>query len=485
MTFDISKFNDCKILVIGDLMIDEYVWGEVDRISPEAPVQVVAVTGEDYTLGGAGNVINNLVTLDANVWAIGVIGNDTSGKLMLERLKDLNVDTSGVIAEPQRPSTIKTRVIAAHQHVLRIDRETRKEIARQTFSKLAVAAEKLIPDAGAVLISDYGKGVITTAFLKKIIDCARKHQKPVIVDPKGFDYTKYSGASLVTPNKKEASQASGIEITDTAALHKAGEKILASTGIERMLVTLGKDGMILFEPDQKPYKIDTKARQVFDVSGAGDTVVALLGLALAAGATYKEAMALANTAAGLVVGKVGTATVSQDELDAALQPSFDSAALKQIPLAGLERLAADLKKKGQKIVLTNGCFDLLHAGHIALFRQAKSLGDVLIVAIDDDDSVRQIKGAGRPVIRAKERVKIIGALDVVDYVVVFPTDQLKWLIKTLQPDVLTKGGNYQQETVYGHEIVEQQGGRVALIPISDDISSTAIINQIKAGESET
>ena len=481
MAFDISKFNDCKILVIGDLMIDEYVWGEVDRISPEAPVQVVAVTGEDYTLGGAGNVINNLVTLGANVWAIGVIGNDASGQQLLEKLKDLNVDAGGVIAEPERPSTIKTRIIAAHQHVLRIDRESRKEIARRTFSKLAGAAEKIIPGAGAVLISDYGKGLITAEFLKEIIHCARKHQKPVIVDPKGFDYTKYSGAALVTPNKKEASQASGIEIEDTNTLHMAGEKILANTRIERMLVTLGKDGMVLFEPDQKPFKIATRARQIFDVSGAGDTVVALLGLALAAGATYKEAMALANTAAGLVIGKVGTATVSQKELKAALQPSFDPAVLKQIPLAELDSLAADLKKKGKKIVLTNGCFDLLHAGHIAFFTQAKSLGDVLIVAIDDDDSVRQIKGAGRPVIHAKERVKIIGALDVVDYVVVFPTDQLKKLIETLKPDVLTKGGNYRQETVYGHEIVEQHGGRVALIPISDDISSTDIINRIKGG----
>jgi D-beta-D-heptose 7-phosphate kinase/D-beta-D-heptose 1-phosphate adenosyltransferase len=484
MTFDISKFNDCKILVIGDLMIDEYVWGEVDRISPEAPVQVVAVTGEDYTLGGAGNVINNLVTLGANVWAIGVIGNDARGKLLLEKLKDLNVDANGVITELERPSTIKTRIIAAHQHVLRIDRETHKEIARQTFSKLAAAAEKIIPGAGAVLISDYGKGMITPEFLKEIIHCARKHKKPVIIDPKGFDYTMYRGASLVTPNKKEASQASGIEIEDTAALHRAGEKILENTGIERMLVTLGKDGMVLFEPDQKPFKIATRARQVFDVSGAGDTVVALLGLALAAGSTYKEAVALANTAAGLVVGKVGTATVSQKELKAALQPSFDPAVLKQIPLADLNSLAADLKKKGKIIVLTNGCFDLLHAGHIAFFTQAKAMGDVLIVAIDDDESVRQLKGTGRPVIRAKERIKIIGALDVVDYVVVFPTDQLKNLIKTLQPDVLTKGSNYQHETVYGHEIVEQYGGRVALIPISDDISSTDIINKIKGGKSE-
>ena len=479
MTVDISKFRHCKILVAGDLMIDKYVWGAVDRISPEAPVQVVSVTGEDNTLGGAGNVVNNLVALGALVQTVGVIGADANGKLLHQKLEDLGVDTSGVIEEQQRPTTIKTRIIAAHQHVLRIDRETKKDISTRSFKKLSRMVETMIPETDVVIISDYGKGLITASFLKNMVSVAHRHNKIIVVDPKGMDYSRYRGASLVTPNAKEASLASGVDIVDKESLRRAGAEILDKSGIEKILVTLGKDGMALFEPDKDPYKISAEARQIFDVSGAGDTVVAVLGLALAAGASFREAMQLANTAAGLVVGKVGTATVSRQELDQALNPSHDARNIKHIGLPDIGGLTRGLKKKGSRIVLTNGCFDLLHAGHIAFFSKAKQLGDILIVAIDDDASVKQLKGAGRPVIQAAERVRILCALDVTDYVVVFSGEELTALIETIQPDVLAKGSNYKHETVYGHEIVEHYGGRVALIPISDDISSTKLIDKIK------
>ncbi len=308
------------VLVIGDLMIDEYLWGDVDRISPEAPVQVVAVKKEEFTLGGSGNVVNNLVALGAGVFAAGVIGTGRSGNMLIKRLAYLGVDAGGVVQEHGRPTTRKTRIIAAHQHVLRIDRETRKEISGETLDKITRFIEKIIPEADVVIVSDYGKGLITKTLMARVVISAKKHRKIIMADPKGLDYSKYSGVTLITPNRKEAALAAGVEITNDASLIKAGVKIIGIAGIEKLLVTCGKDGMVLFERDKKPYKIKTEARQVFDVSGAGDTVIAVMGLCVASGASFRSAASVANTAAGIVVGKVGTATVSEKELTAALMP---------------------------------------------------------------------------------------------------------------------------------------------------------------------
>ena len=483
MRIDISKFNGCHVLVVGDLMIDAYVWGEVDRISPEAPVQVVTVQTEDYTLGGAGNVVNNLVALGAKVSVIGVTGTGRDGKLLLQMFNALGVDTSGVIQDPNRPTTRKTRIIAANQHVLRVDRETRKEIAEGTFDGLKRSIQSKVPDADVILISDYGKGVITLPLLSKLFTDAGKYAKVTIADPKGFDFIKYSGVSLLTPNKKEAGLAAGLDIVDESTFIEAGNRILETVGLDKLLITCGKDGMLFFERKHAPYKIRAKARQVYDVSGAGDTVLAVLGLAVASGASFAEGAVLANTAAGIVVGKVGTATVSGKELQAALTPHSDDVALKYRRLSEVPALIQELKRKGKRVVLTNGCFDLLHAGHIKLFSASKQIGDVLIVAIDDDDSVSRLKGPGRPVISAKERVRILSALESVDYVVIFPTDELLKIIETIKPDVLTKGSNYRSEEVFGREFVEAYGGRVVLMPVTENISSTRIIDSIKNGES--
>lgn len=318
MPIDISKFNKCRILVIGDLMIDEYVWGTVDRISPEAPVQIVSVDKESYTLGGAGNVVNNLAALGAEVSVAGVIGTAADGDRLLERFKSLNTDAGGVIREPERPTTRKTRIIAANQHVLRIDRETKRDISDSTFITLNNFVAQKIPETDAVLISDYGKGLITIPFIRQILDIAKKYGKVTIADPKGLDFTKYKGVSLLTPNQKEAGLAAGIEINNNQDLISAGHKLLKTTGIENLLITCGKDGMVLFERGNHPFTIKAEARQVFDVSGAGDTVLSAFGLAAASGLCFKDAAALANTAAGIVVAKLGTATVSQDELSSAL-----------------------------------------------------------------------------------------------------------------------------------------------------------------------
>jgi D-beta-D-heptose 7-phosphate kinase/D-beta-D-heptose 1-phosphate adenosyltransferase len=476
---DISKFDQCKVLVIGDLMLDEYLWGDVDRISPEAPVQVVSVQREDFTLGGSGNVVNNLVSLGAKVSAVGVAGTGLNGKLMLERFKTLGVDTKGIIKDSARPTTRKTRVIAANQHVLRIDRETRSEISGTPLEKLNRFIEKIIPTVDVVLISDYGKGLVSRAFVSRIVRAAKSHKKMTIADPKGLDFSKYSGVFLLTPNKKEASLASGIEINDEKTLFDAGAKIIKTAKIKNLLITCGKDGMVLFRPNEKPFKISARARQVYDVSGAGDTVLSVLGLALASGFSLKESATLANTAAGIVVGKVGTATVSKSELISSVTSDVDSISVKFKRLAELPVLISELKQNGKKIVLTNGCFDLLHAGHIMFFSTSKQLGDVLIVAIDDDASVKKLKGKGRPVIHEKDRVKILCALDAVDYVVVFSTKELNKLIEIIRPDVLSKGSNYTSKKVIGRKTVEKHKGRVVLIPVTEDISSTDIIATIK------
>ncbi len=484
MLIDISKFDQCRLLVIGDLMLDEYLWGEVDRISPEAPVQVVSIQKEEFTLGGAGNVVNNAVALGAHVSVVGVIGTGRNGQLLMSRFNELGVDTTGIIQEPDRATTQKTRIIAANQHVLRIDRETKQDISKPTLEKMTRFIEDKMPDIDVVLISDYGKGLITKKLLSKVTAFGKTHKKMIIVDPKGLDFSKYSGVSLLTPNKKEAALASGVEIHNESSLEKAANKILQNIRLDNLLITCGKDGMVLFEKNEKPYRVKAETRQVFDVSGAGDTVLAVFGLAVASGVSIHDSVALANTAAGIVVGKVGTATVSKQELASALKSNDNGLPIKYKDLSELPALVEDLKKKGKRLVMTNGCFDILHAGHIMLFSASKQLGDILIVAIDDDESVKILKGSGRPVLKAKERVRILSALDAVDYVVVFSSQKLINLIETIRPDVLTKGSNYKTTQVFGRERVEALGGKVVLIPVTEDISSTRIINTIKHSDQD-
>jgi D-beta-D-heptose 7-phosphate kinase/D-beta-D-heptose 1-phosphate adenosyltransferase len=479
MNLDFSIFDKCRVMVIGDLMLDEYVWGSVERISPEAPVPVLSVTREEFTLGGAGNVAKNLAVLGAQVAVAGVVGQGPQGEKLRAELIKLGVDVSAVIAEPRRPTTRKTRVIAEHQQVLRIDRETAEEISAASTDALVQRTTERLDSADVLLISDYGKGVVTRHLVAALAEKVKGARKIAIADPKGLDYSTYAGLTLITPNKKEASLAAGVEIRDESSLFAAGRRLLDTVDIEKLLVTCGKDGMVFFERGSEPIKFGTRAQQVYDVSGAGDTVAAALSLGLAAGFSYPDAIRLANAAAGIVVGKVGTVAVTRAELLEALQPSRDPAALKHKSLAEIEAIALDLRRRGIRIVLTNGCFDLLHAGHIRLLSASKAHGDVLVVALDDDASVRALKGPGRPVIGAAERVRILSALDSVNYVVVFSTRELDKLIEAVRPEVLTKGSNYENDTVLGRDRVERSGGRVALIPMTEGLSSTRIIETIK------
>lgn len=321
MAFELPSFSNIKVLVIGDLMIDEYLWGDVDRISPEAPVPIVAVKRESYTLGGAGNVVNNLVAMGASVSVMGTAGTGSTGRLMLDRFKDLGVDIQGVVSDPDRPTTRKTRVIASHQQVLRIDRETRESISASILADLSKLLDAMLPGMDLVLISDYDKGLVTRNLVDKATTLARRHSVLTIADPKGLDFTKYRNVDMLTPNQKEAGLAAGVDILSRKDLIRAGRRIMDTVGLRRLVVTCGKDGMLLFDEDTEPFCIESEARQVFDVSGAGDTVIAILGLFLASGASFRQSACAANAAAGIVVGKVGTATASRQELEKALAES--------------------------------------------------------------------------------------------------------------------------------------------------------------------
>ena len=311
----LPDFSKISILVIGDLMVDEYLWGEVDRISPEAPVPVVNIRRESYTLGGAGNVANNLVELGSKVSVIGIAGSGMWGRLLVRHLNELNVDASGVIQDGNRPTIRKTRIIGANQQMLRIDREDTTPLHQRYLKPIFSQVEEKMPGVDAVIVSDYGKGLINDHLMETITTAAHRHQKPVIADPKGMVFTKYAGVTLLTPNKKEAGLAAGIDITDDQTLIRAGKRVIDQAQPEALLITCGKDGMVLMQSNQAPFWIKAKAQQVFDVSGAGDTVVAMMGLGMASGLSLTESAALANTAAGIVVGKIGTATVSVSELE--------------------------------------------------------------------------------------------------------------------------------------------------------------------------
>jgi rfaE bifunctional protein kinase chain/domain len=315
----IPKFKNRRILVVGDLMLDEYVWGSVDRISPEAPVQVVSVDKEDFTLGGAGNVVNNLRTLGAKVSVAGVAGDDAHGERLVARFAERGIDPAGIFIEEGRPTTRKTRIISANQHVLRIDRETRSDIAAETMDRLRGHLAEAVAGVDLVLVSDYGKGLVGRDLLSFLAYTAAAAGRIAIADPKGIDFSKYRGLSMITPNKKEAAAAAGLDLHEADVVDRSARRIMQATGIGSLLITCGNEGMVLFEKEKKPVHIHSRAKQVFDVSGAGDTVLAVLGLAMASGLSCGNAARLANTAAGIVVGKVGTATVTPDELIEALE----------------------------------------------------------------------------------------------------------------------------------------------------------------------
>lgn len=472
------RAKQLKALVVGDLMLDEYLWGKAERISPEAPVAVVDVTRQDMRLGGAGNVINNLLSLGCQVRVASVIGDDDDGRMVLKRLDLRGVEADGVVLSPARKTSRKTRVLASNQQMLRIDRESREEIDDESAQQVLDFVRLQLPQVQVVLISDYLKGVLTDRLTRELIVMCRKTGVPVLVDPKGQDYSKYQGATLLTPNRKEAAEASGIHLSSGEDVSRAGWKLLNDLELDALVLTRSEEGVSLFMEGREEIQLPTVAREVFDVSGAGDTVLASIGLGLAGGLDLADAARLANLAAGVVVGKVGTSTVTPDEILRSISVEVDRTDAKIRSRNELQQILLEEKSRGRTIVFTNGCFDLLHVGHVKYLQKAKALGDRLVLGLNSDASIRRLKGEKRPLIGEEERAHIMAALDCIDYVCVFDEDTPLDLISALHPDILVKGGDYKPEEVVGKEIVESYGGRVELISFVDGKSSTNIIEKI-------
>jgi D-beta-D-heptose 7-phosphate kinase / D-beta-D-heptose 1-phosphate adenosyltransferase len=473
-----SRIGSIHCLVIGDLMLDEYLWGKAERISPEAPVQVVDVVREELRLGGAGNVVNNLAELGAQVTVCSVVGEDDNGRALLNAFGLKKVSIDAIFRDPTRRTSRKTRVVAAHQQIVRIDRESRDALSADMEQQVCDWISANAARFGVVLLSDYLKGVLTPKVIQAAVAAGRTAGIPVLADPKGSDYCRYRGTTILTPNRKEAEAAAGIAIGDIRSLTRAAGAIMEKAGLEHLLITRSEEGMSLFSQTADPVHIPTVAREVFDVSGAGDTVLAALAVGMAAGLGMTEAARLANVAAGIAVGKLGTSTVTPTEIINAVALSHSDSDSKIKNRDVLAALVEAEKAGGKRVVFTNGCFDLLHAGHVKYLQKARNLGDLLVLGLNSDASVRRLKGEKRPLICEDERAHILAALDCIDYVVIFDEDTPLELITSLKPHILAKGGDYTPEAVVGREVVESYGGRVELVSFVDGKSTTNIIERI-------
>lgn len=466
-----------NILVIGDLMIDHYLWGSCDRISPEAPVQVVNVKKESSVLGGAGNVINNLVTLGSVVDVISVIGNDSVANELKSLLEKIDVPTSNLVVENNRKTSKKSRLIASQQQVLRYDMESIDDINENSHKQIIQTLEKNIDKYSSIILSDYGKGVLTTNLTKEIIKIANKNNIKVLVDPKGKDYSKYKGSYTLTPNKKEAMEATNIDIKDESSLIEALKSLKTQCELKVSLITLSEQGIAIFD-DELTIK-PTVAREVYDVTGAGDTVIASIAFALGNNLDIKDAIYFANLAAGVVVGKIGSATTTLDEIyeyEYSLHKSNSTSHIKTFD--EIKTLASKLYSQGKKIVFTNGCFDILHVGHVKYLEVAKSYGDVLILGLNADSSVKKLKGPTRPINTQDDRAYILASLESVDYVVIFEEETPYELIKLIKPHVLVKGGDYEGKEVVGQDIADE----LKLVQFVDGKSTTNTIKRIQENE---
>ncbi len=474
----LQSLQSARIAVIGDFMVDRYVWGDALRVSPEAPVPVVHAQREDHRLGGAGNVVANICELGASAFCVGVVGNDDAGGEMLEGLTAMGADASGLVVDSMRPTIQKIRVMARNQQMLRVDRETPAPVGEDVSAKLLEQLQNA--EWQALVLSDYGKGTLPQPVMSAAIAEARKRGVPVLVDPKHRDFSRYQGATLITPNRAEAEVASGESLTDMTSLAKHGETLRQHAGVDALLITLGDQGMYLLEQGDRGLHLPTAARQVYDVTGAGDTVIAMLAVALAGGADLPGAVRLSNVAAGLAVAKVGTTAVGRNELEHQLRTaSSDSKIVAADDEEALQAALATLRREGRPVVFTNGCFDILHAGHVRYLREARQLGDAMVVGLNDDDSVSRLKGPERPINHQLDRAEVLAGLECIDLVVLFHEDTPENLIRKICPDVLVKGADYKDKGVVGAEFVQGQGGEVRLIDLVPGRSTSAIVERIR------
>ncbi len=487
----IEKMAGSRVLVIGDLMLDRFVYGEVTRISPESPVPVLKVTREDRMPGGAGNVLSNLKGLNAKATIIALVGKDEDGAL-LNRLTGEMGEVRLVAAE-DRPTISKTRFLASHQHMLRVDEEQAKPLTAETEAALIAAIEAAMPGQQVVVLSDYNKGVLSVPVLKAIFAAAKKAGVPVLVDPKGHDYSVYKGADIVTPNRKELAEATrGMATATDADIEAAARKIIDDAGIAAVIATRSQDGMSVIRPGQPALHLRAQALEVFDVSGAGDTVIATAAAALAAGASLNDAATLANLAGAVVVAKVGTAAIRAEELmRAANGEGTKNSAAGQAPLCDWDTARDQVRRwqaQGLKVGFTNGCFDILHAGHVHYLNEARGHCDRLVLGLNHDASVRILKGPTRPVNIETDRATVIGGLGAVSLVVLFGAEEKGQdntpcaLIDYVRPDLFFKGGDYTVDQLPEAKIVQAYGGEVRLMGLTEGLSTTNTIKKIGEGK---
>ena len=473
------KFGERKVLVIGDLMLDAYLWGEVSRISPEAPVPVLKLSRRNVTPGGSANVLLNLVGLGLQAVAAGFLGNDDAGRDLARLLNEAGVSNNGTAVLSDRPTTTKTRVISGHHQLVRIDDEGNGPVSEANLQRLMnVIQAELKKNVDAIILSDYAKSVLTDEICQSTIREARSRGIPLLVDPKGKRFEKYRGATALTPNLKEFEIAAGLDHDhDIDAFADAVSSFRETFQLDYMVVTCGDKG-IKYGDGKRLFHHPAIARQVFDVSGAGDTVIATLAASVAAELDFDSAIHLANLAAGVVVGKVGTTPIRLPELVAAIRESDQLDHARNVfNVENLARRVAEWKEKGDRIVFTNGCFDLLHVGHMTILAKARQLGTRLIVGLNTDRSVRALKGPTRPINNEHDRAVVLSGLTSVDAVVHFDEDTPIELIRKLHPDIVVKGGDYKEEDVVGGDLVKSWGGRVAIIPLVDGKSTTGMITR--------
>ena len=462
-----------NILVIGDLMVDHYLWGNCDRISPEAPVPIIDIKKETTVLGGAGNVINNLLSLGSDVGVLSVVGDDDVAE-EVKYLIDATQAKSYLVLQKGRNTSKKSRIMASKSQIVRYDHESKNNISFDSADKIYAKLQQIMNAYDIILLSDYGKGVLTKHLTKQIISYANKCNKKVIVDPKGEDYSKYKGSHFLTPNKKEAEIATGIKIDSDESLKEALDALKSVAKLDLSLITLSEQGISILDQNKVTIK-PTVAREVYDVTGAGDTVLASLGYALAKDVDIYTAVEFANLAAGVVVGKLGSATVTLDEIEeykASLHKSSIELHIKT--RKEIKRISKRYREQNKKVVFTNGCFDILHKGHVAYLNTAKSYGDILIVGLNSDASVKRLKGDDRPINCENDRAYILSALESVDYVVIFDEDTPYEVISKVKPDVLVKGADYEGKEVVGSDIAKE----TKLVTFVDGKSTSRTIDKI-------
>jgi D-beta-D-heptose 7-phosphate kinase/D-beta-D-heptose 1-phosphate adenosyltransferase len=474
-----ARFQGVRLLVVGDLMLDHWVWGRVSRISPEAPIPVVDVERYSHTPGGAANVVSNLRALGAEVDLLGVVGADDAGRRLRGLLARQGVGVQGILADRRRPTTLKTRIIAHSQQVVRADYEERTPLDPATARKLLKWVKERRHLYAGVLFSDYGKGMFADTLLPEMLHTLR--HLPSVGGPKPESLERFRGVEVATLNASEARAATGQDTSQAEGLRAAGEDLLARLGGKGVVITRGEQGMALFLPGQPPHTVPALAEQVFDVSGAGDTVLAVVGLCHATGVSLDEAVRLASHAAAVVVRKVGTATVSRRELLQAIVHSEVRPTSKILERSALQERLAEMRAEeaGLKVVFTNGCFDLLHVGHLRTLQRARALGDVLVVGVNSDASVARLKGPGRPLNPQQDRAELLAGLACVDYVVIFEEDTPEATLAALRPDVHVKGGDYREEDLPESDLVRSWGGQVVLAELVPGRSTSALVEQIR------